>query len=362
MNDEMLDSVKRIEEKLHAIKDLRGQMAEMGDRMTEIEQKGSYRPGDGGSANGAGSTLGDQVFESIQKHGDTLARTKSLRIEGLTFKAAADAVTTTSGRNIVTGRVGAPSGPILGLHVAFPTRTAAGVTALEYSRYTGTQGAAAVQATEGSPKAAVRPDHAIVAQTAVTIAGFTKMSRQAVNDRAELVQAVDVTLRRSVYSALDTVLADGSVTPAFTGLIPLATATTSATYTVLVDAISEAVATMQIAGFTPDVVAVSPATWLGIVTLRAAADGAYLTEAYLGEVPMTLRGLRVVLSAEITAGKALLLDSSHLELIIVDGWNVELGYTGSDFTNNIVTLLGEMRVLPVFRAVGAAMLITAKAA
>lgn len=73
---------------------------------------------------------------------------------------------------------------------------------------------------------------------------------------------------------------------------------------------------------------------------------------------MQMRGLQVVLSPSVDAGKALLMDSSHSELLVVDAFSVEVGFVDQDFTKNLVTLLGELRVIPVFRTVGAARLIT----
>ena len=68
------------------------------------------------------------------------------------------------------------------------------------------------------------------------------------------------------------------------------------------------------------------------------------------------------LSPSVDAGKALLIDTAHVELLIVDGFNIEVAYDGNDFTKNLVTMLGEMRVIPIFMTTGAARLITPKAA
>jgi hypothetical protein len=64
----------------------------------------------------------------------------------------------------------------------------------------------------------------------------------------------------------------------------------------------------------------------------------------------------------LTAGKALLLDSAQVELLVVDGFQIFVGYDGNDFTKNLVTVLVERRVIPTFRATGCARLITPKAA
>lgn len=338
---------------IQALDGLAIHQAEIKDRLLQLEQKSSARP-DGLQTKA--SSLGEQFVKSFEANQELFSKTKSVRLE---LKAAGDAITTSSGRTIVSGGVGAPGANLLGLQNALTVLPAPGTSAVEYSRYTGQQGAAAVQTAEGAAKAAVRPDHTLITQSALTVAGFSKMSRQAMNDSAELRRAVDTTLNRSVNSALDVALTTGG-TGFAGGFAGLATAYTSLVYTALVDAISEGVATMQTAGFAPDVVAVSPADWLAITVMRS-TTGEYLSGAYLGAMPSEMRGLRVVLSPTVATGKAILVDSLHCELQVVDGFTVEVGYVGDDFTNNLATILGEMRVIPVFRTVGAMRLITPKA-
>jgi hypothetical protein len=88
---------------------------------------------------------------------------------------------------------------------------------------------------------------------------------------------------------------------------------------------------------------------------------AMTTGARRGELPMTLRGLKVVLSPTVSSGKALLLDNAHIELLVAEDLTIEIGTDADDFTRNVRTILGEMRVIPTFRATGAARLITPKA-
>jgi hypothetical protein len=304
-------------------------------------------------------TLGDSFIKSFNAERELFKKTGSVRLE---IKAATDAVTTSSGRNVLNGGVGGVGvGNLLGLQNALTVRPAPGSTAVEYSRYTGQQGAAAIQAGEGAGKAAVRPDHSLITQTAITIAGFSKMSRQAMTDSAELKRAIDTTLTRSVNTALDVALTTGGT--GFTGgFTALASVSTSLVYDTLVDAISEAVATMQVEGFNPDVVSVNPNDWLAIVVAKGTANDHYLSGNYLGSLPIEMRGLRVVLSPTVAVGTALLIDSAHAELLIVDGFSIEVGYVADDFTENMVTVLGEMRAIPLFRSVGAMRLVTPAAA
>jgi len=327
----------------------------LADRIQQLEQRGT--PLDSAGANPRTKSYGAMVWDELQKNSDLFQKTRSLR---LSLKAAADPITTTSGRTISMGGVGAPVGNVLGIQNALIQTSSPGTTAKEYSRFTGTQGAAAQQAAEGDAKAAVRPDHTLVTQKALTVAGYAKLSEQAMKDSGELQAAINVTLGRSTLTALDVLLCNGG-TDFVGGFETLATAYTSLVYTRMADAISEGVATMQVAGFSPDVVALNPADWLAAVVAKGTANDHYLSGNYLGALPVEMRGLRVVLSPSVDAGKALLMDSSHSELFVVDQYDVQIDRVSDDFIKNMVTIRGEMRVIPVFRTVGSARLITPKA-
>ncbi len=329
-------------------------LPELADRVLSLEQSGAMKsdPPPGASRSG----LGARVWAELAKNAELLQKTRSI---SLTIKAAGDPITTGSGRTIVSGPIGGPGLGVLGLQNALTRVGSGGVTALEYSRYTGKEGAAAQQATEGAAKAYVRPTHSVITQKAVTVAGLTKISRQAMTDQQELVSVVDTVLRREVAVALDVALCNGATD--FTGgFEALATAYTSLIYTALVDAISEGVSMMQLAGFVPNAVALNPADWLAI-TVAKGTDGHYLSGAYLATMPQEMRALQVVLSPSVDAGKALLMDTAHCEMRVSDEFTVEIAYSNDDFEKNLATMRGETRIIPVFRSVGAARLITPKA-
>lgn len=351
---EVQEGIKALQAKLSAeIKAAKAEQdAKIEAALTDLAQGGvTMKSMPGGTAD----NLGAQVATQFEANRELFGKTKSLRLE---IKAAADPVTTTSGRSIIAGGVGAIQGGIMGLQNAIPSRRVASTSVVEYSRFTGTQGAAAVQAGEGAAKAAIRPDHTIITQGALTVAGYCKMSKQALADSEELKRAVNVTLMRSVASGVDAMLWGGNITPAFTGYGTLATAFSSSTYTALPDAISAGVADMQSDGFVPDVVCMSPTSWLAICTAKGSTNDHYLSGSYLGSIEPSLRGLRVVLSPSVTAGSALLMDSAHSELIVSDGFSIEVGYVNDDFTKNLVTILGEVRVIPIFRTAGSMLVVS----
>ena len=351
MHNEILQALESVETKLNNYKT---DVCEVKDRMNQFEQKPSSSFDGGIATKSAG--LGNKVWKAMQENAELLQKTSQVRLE---IKAAGDALTTGSARNIISGGVGAPAGMSLGVHHALPSRSIGAVSAFEYSKYLAIEGAAAQQAAEGDAKAAVRPTFSLITQPAITVAGYSKISKQALTDSNELKQAIDITLRRSIFKSLDSILNTASWGGA-NGFLAHATAYTSLVYTGLADAASEGVAYMQEAGFIPDTVIMKPADWLAITTAKA-TGGEYLSGAYLAPLPELLRGLKVVLSPTVTAGKVMLLDSSQCELLVVDDLTVEIGTDGSDFTTNVRTILGEIRVIPTFRAVGAARLITPKA-
>ena len=349
-----LENIERLTEKVDV------EQRCLADRVLYIEQKSSELR-NCGAGTGAGNSLGDLFLKQFQANDNRnlFEKTQSLRLK-IETKAAGDAITTTSGRRIESGGVGVVGPMPYGMQHAIPNRSASGISALEYSRYTGKQGAAAVQAGEGAAKPAIRPDHSLIVQNAITIAGFANLSRQALNDSDELKRAIDTTISDSVSRALNEMLLNGSVTPAFGGFNTLGTSFTSLTYTLRADAIAEGISDMQGVGFVPDTLVMSPEGWLAITTQKG-SDGHYMTGNYLGETSYIFQGLRVVLAPGIPAGKSMIVDSRHSDLLVVDGFSIELGYTGSQFTENMITILGECRVIPVFRSDGSIRLITPKA-
>jgi len=331
------------------------QQSELADRLLLVEQRGgSPAPGEFSSK---GKTLGDLFLKSFEANRELLEKTRSVRIE---IKAAGDPVTTASGRTIIGAGVGTAGIAQIGMHNALNQRSTPGTSAAEYSRFTGITGGSAVQAVQGDVKSKLRPEHTLIQQTALTVAGITSLSRQALSDSAELKSCIDTVLQDDVHRQLSVALGAGAV--GFVGgYNGLATAHTSVTYTSLVDAVSEAVADMQGSGFQPDVVVVGPEAWLGITTSKA-SDGHYLTGngMYLAALPTEMRGLRVVISPTVPSGKALVMDSRHSELLVVDGFSIEVAYNADDFSRNLVSVLGELRVIPIYRSAGSARLITPK--
>lgn len=356
--EQILDAVKGVEVKINAAAARGGeQMRELAERVLQLEQGGT-RKADPLERGGVSKSLADLFAEGMAPNAEIFKKTGSLRFE---TKAAGDPILTTSVGAIHTLPGIAVPGPFaFGLQSVLASVGSQGGTQAKYTRYTGIEGAAGVQATEGAAKEPITPTFSQITQDAITIAGYCKASEQALNDRSELDATINAVLARSLQISLDDVLVDGSVAPAFSGFEALATAYTSLVYTGLVDAASEGVSDMQQAGFVPTVAVMSPADWLAVVTAKASGTGEYLSGSYLGALPENMRGLRVGVSTNVAAGKVLLLDPAFCQWFMVQGMTFAVDRINDDFTKNLVTIRGELRIIPVFRATGSARLITPK--
>lgn len=318
------------------------------------------RSGAGGTrsarGNSGGNSFGDRVVAGFKPHAEMFKHTGNVSFQ--IMAAATDPVTTAEVGTHINLPPAAPGAVVVGAQAVIPSRTVPSATSLVYPRYTSVSNAAGIQ-TEGSAKTAVKAAFTLITMAAATVAAYSKLTTQALDDSSELRTIADGVLRRAIGLALDIALVDGVGT--FTGFEAIAGAVTSLVYTGIADAVSEEVANMQVAGFSPNAVVLNPATWLAAVTAKGTANDHYLSGNYLGPLPMAIRGLPVGLSPSVAAGKALVLDTAFCEYLLSNDLRITLGLDADDFTKNLVTVRAELRVIPVYRCVGAARLVTPKA-
>ena len=98
---------------------------------------------------------------------------------------------------------------------------------------------------------------------------------------------------------------------------------------------------------------------LDFLALQLAKDttGRPLWDAYVAGFSLAIGGMRVALAAGVPAGKALLIDPAFCGLLAAADTRVTLGYTGTQFTQNLVTIRGETQIIPIFTDYQAAMLV-----
>lgn len=317
------------------------------------------RPG-GQPSGEATKSMAGRIADALTAEKGALLKHGRVSFE-VEMKAATDTVTTGE-VGTYASRPGSVPEFAIGVQRAMARRTVDSVTNVVYPRLAGTEGTAGLQ-TEGLAKAQVHPNFDPITQGALTVAAWTKVTRQAMDDYGELRSQIDAALTEAVQRAIDAALISGG-TGFSGGLQGLATASTSLVYTRLADAVSEVQATMLEDGLMPRSVVMKPSTWLAVQLATGGADGLYLAggygTGYLDPMPSALRGLRVVLSPAATAGKALLIDPAHVELLDFGSINLIAAMAGDDLTTNRITLLAETRIVPVVRSTKALRLVTPK--
>lgn len=79
--------------------------------------------------------------------------------------------------------------------------------------------------------------------------------------------------------------------------------------------------------------------------LEKADDGHYVIPPFVSADRMTLKGIPVVENTLVTAGQFLIGDFSKSNVRIRKNLSISVGYDGNDFTENLVTILAELRAV-----------------
>jgi HK97 family phage major capsid protein len=203
----------------------------------------------------------------------------------------------------------------------------------------------------GVAQGAAKPESAITFNKynvpVETVAHWLKVSRQLMMDAPAVVSYIENRLRFGVEAKVDDQLLNGNGTsPNLSGLLDTGNYTvyTPTSGDNLINAINRAKYQLWATGYIPDAVIVNPADW-GAQEIEQATDGQYLYGLPGLMSGMNPFGVRVVISTQMTAGQFLI--GKFAEATGVwnrEGTIVEMGYDGSDFTNNLITLRAEQRL------------------
>lgn len=354
---QVVEAIEQMEQKVSA------KLAEHSDEIMQLKQRGSMLPMDHQAAPRV--TLGDSVARKFNEVSAQFAATKSARFsvpfEVKSLGAFTGSTSILASHGTLGGAATVSSPAALMLFGNLPTRPTGGVLTAHYGRYTGMAGAAAVQASEGAGKAEASPLFSDITQNAITVAGFTKISEQALKGDGELAGVVNNFLAGEVFEAADNMLIGGTAVAAwpFAGYKALSAAYASAVYTELGDAIADCVQNQRQAGFIPDVVVMNAMAYLAIILSKNTA-GDYLLPGAMTNAPgdIRLHGCKVVFSSSLTVGEALVIDSRFCEMGVSSEMVVELGYDADDFTRNLRTVRAEISLIPTMRHTGAVRLVT----
>ncbi len=202
-----------------------------------------------------------------------------------------------------------------------------GSNGFDVVRWTAVGGAAVVA--EGAVKPQIEYTPNTTPVTLDTIAVWTQLSRQLIEDEPAIRSKIDTELQREIQRKLESESAAslaGATLPAVSGAS-------------LLEAIRVGVGTVQAEGYQPNAVLLNPADW-------AALDVAVLGQTLLGpSVGSQFWGLRPVASNDQPAGTATVGDfSAGVERYSRSGISLYITDShASTFTSNVFTILAETR-------------------
>jgi HK97 family phage major capsid protein len=108
------------------------------------------------------------------------------------------------------------------------------------------------------------------------------------------------------------------------------------------DMVGETIANLTALGFTPNLVIMNAYDYFAIISARNSL-GSYIAGGWSASSPRNLWGVETVPTAALGAGTVIVLDTTVVRVLDREEANIQIGFTGSNFTNNEVTLLGELR-------------------
>lgn len=357
-NKEIADAGKESAETRSALDKIGDKLTTLGDKMLEIEQKGSAWFDEGTPT----ETLGQQFVKCDQVKAVREGRQVSARMEVKT------AIINATGQNQplvpahrLPGVVHEPM-RVLRIRDILPGgQTSSNM--IEYAKENVFTNNAGPQV-GGSPEAfenVTKPESAItftLATAAVaTIAHFIPASKQILDDAPGLASYIDSRMIYGLRLKEDDELLNGTGSNGeVTGMVTGQTAfvnSASPNYTTPLDILRDSIRQAHVSEYQPDGIVLNPLDW-SIIELSKDSQGRYLFANPQSAAQPMVWGLPVVLSNSMTAGTFLTIASQSCQIFDREEANVQISLEDStNFQKNMCTIRAEERLAFVtYRAQG----------
>jgi HK97 family phage major capsid protein len=339
-------SIQELQDGIKSLQDnVIGRMKRLEDEVADLAQNNTIlRPG------GETKSVGSQVLQAAEAKAFLEGRTKHAVIPlALNFKAL---VGTNGDSNDNPVDVQAQRGTGIGgdarrslqLLNDLP-RVVVNSGSFEFHRIDGFTNAADVQENEGDLKAEQDMSLPIVTSSISTIAVTLAASQQLLADSPNLTTFLNDKLRFGVLEKLEREIIGGlGGVGTIAGLATQATVFTPNGNLQSADQIAEGMTELEVNGWMASHILLHPRDWNEIRTQRAAvSNGEYVGPGWVTNVSKNLWGTPVVTSTSVNEGEAIVLDARQVALLDRQSVTVEMGYTGNQFAQNLVTLRAEGR-------------------
>ncbi len=189
------------------------------------------------------------------------------------------------------------------------------------------------------------------------LTAYIKVSKEALADLAGLQNEIDTELRQTVLLAADEALlsGDGS-TPSLNGILNQDTAYSAGSFAGTIvdpnkmDVLRTAIAQIVGANFMPNYILLHPDDVAAMDLTKSAADGHYVMPPFKSADGLTISGVKILENTGQTVDKFTVGDFTKFNVRVRQGMTVDIGLDGNDFTKNLVTILGEIRLVSYIKA------------
>jgi len=212
------------------------------------------------------------------------------------------------------------------------------------------------ETTQGSTKNQIDFDWVEKSKKVEKVTAFIKTSKEALDDLDSLANEIDMELREEIMLAVDAALLSGDgTTPSLAGILSMDTAYDAGSFAGTVidpnkaDVLRTAIAQVVANQFYPNYALCHPDD-IAAMDLEKASDGHYALAPFRSADGTVISGVKVLANTGQTVDKFTVGDFTKLNVKVRQGLTVDMGYDGNDFTKNLVTILGEIRLVSYIKS------------
>ena len=188
------------------------------------------------------------------------------------------------------------------------------------------------------------------------IAAWIKVSKEMLADLPGLRNEIDTELAERILLKADDDLWDGNGTsPNIKGITEYAQAFSvpaglAGTISNKVEAILAAMGQVMEDHFVPNAALVNPIDVMAMNIEKSEDDGHYMLPPFRSADGSTIAGIRLIENLGVPTGEFLVGDFTKWRVRIREGFNIDVGLVNDDFIRNLVTILGEIRLVSYVKA------------
>lgn len=204
---------------------------------------------------------------------------------------------------------------------------------------------------EGADKSQADFDWVEKSAEVVKVTAFIKVSKESLDDLDGLQNEIDTELKELVLLQADADLLSGDgVAPNLNGILNQDTAYSAGSFEGTVDSpnkydvLRTAIAQVVKNHFIPNYILMHPDD-VASMDLVKGDDGHYVLPPFKSADGMVISGVRILENTGQTVDKFTVGDFTKLNVKVREGFGIDVGYDGNDFKKNLLTILGEMRLV-----------------